>query len=343
MAKTVRLGFVGSGGMANAHLQAIAPMKDVEIVAFCDSDAEKSAARIDELKKAHPGAAPIAFTNPEAMLDSVECDAVYVLLPPFAHGAAERACIARRKPFFVEKPISNDLGLSRELAAEVASAGLLTCAGYMNRHRSGVQKARAILVQDPPAMAYGGWIGGSPNPQPGDKSIGSWWVQKDKSGGQIVEQCTHTFDVLRFLCGEAVEVYAGAARGFNKGLYNYTIDDASSVVLRMKNGGVANLMSACMANGGGGGVWLNVYAHDTTLQFTGWEHSVKILRKGADAEEIPGEGDIFALEDRIFAEAVRSGDGSRILSPYGDAVKTLELTLAANQAIATGKPVPIAG
>lgn len=341
MAATLRVGFIGSGGMASAHLKAIGPMQDAEIAAFCDVDASKSEARVAELKGIRPDAAPQTFTDPEAMLQSVAVDAVYVLLPPFAHGPAERACLAHKRPFFVEKPIGLEMGRTREIAAEVVKQGLLTCAGYMNRYRAGVQKARELLKADPAALVHGGWIGGSPNPQPGDKSIGSWWVQKDKSGGQIVEQCTHTFDVVRFLCGEAVEVFAHAANGFNTGLYNYTIDDASAVNIRFASGGVANLMSACCANGGGGGVWLNLYAHDTTFLFTGWEHSVQILRKGQEAEEIKGEPDIFAVEDRIFLDAVRSGDGSKVQSSYPDAAKTLELGLAANESIATGKPVAI--
>jgi len=337
----VRCAFVGSGGMASAHLKAIAPFHDAEIVALCDVDAAKIQQRLAELKELRPSATPRTFTNPDEMLQEVEADAVFILLPPFAHGPAEQACLRYGKPFFVEKPVGLDWGLTRELAAEVERSGLLTCAGYMNRYRAGVQKGRELLQSDPAILVFGGWIGGSPNPKPGDTNIGSWWVQKDKSGGQIVEQTTHTFDLVRFLCGEAVEVCAHAANGFNKNIYNYTIDDASSVNILLKSGAVANLMSSCSANGGGGGVSLNVYAHDTTLLFTGWEHSVKILRKGADPEEVKGEDNIFAIEDRVFLDAVSTGDGSRIQSTYPDAAKTLQLTIAANRSIATRKPVPI--
>jgi predicted dehydrogenase len=327
--------------MAGAHLKSIGPMPDAQIVAFCDIDQSKTDARVTDLKALRPDAAPQTFTDVPTMLDSVELDVVYILLPPFAHGPAELACLAHRKPFFVEKPIGLDWGRTREIAAETERLGLLTGAGYMNRYRAGVQRARELLRDDPAALVYGGWIGGSPNPQPGDRNIGSWWVQKDKSGGQIVEQCTHTFDVARCLCGEATEVFAYAANGFNRNLYNYTIDDASTVVIQFASGAVANLMSACCANGGGGGVTLNVYAHGATYLFTGWEHSLKILRKGQEPEEIKGEDDIFAVEDRAFLNAVRTGDGTLVQSTYADAARTLELTLAANESIATGKPVEV--
>ncbi|MCC7493841.1 MAG: Gfo/Idh/MocA family oxidoreductase [Fimbriimonadaceae bacterium] len=341
MSQPLRVAMIGAGGMASAHLKAIGPFEDAAVVAFCDPDAAKIEARVAELRGIRPDAAPVAYSDPATMLADADPDVVYVLLPPFVHGPAERACLAAGKPFFVEKPIGLEAGLTRELAAEVEQRGLLTCAGYMNRYRAGVSRARELLAADPPALVHGGWIGGAPNPQPGDTNIGSWWVIKEKSGGQIVEQCTHTFDVLRYLCGEAVEVYARAAHGFNTGIYHYTIDDASSVVLQLANGGVANLMSACVAGAGGGGVWLNVYARQTTCLFTGWDHAAKILRKGEPAEEIQGEPDIFSVEDRVFLDAVRSGDGSGIRSTYPDAAKTLLLTLAANESLASGRAIAV--
>ena len=49
MAGSVRLGLIGAGGMASAHLKAIAPMADAEIAALCDVSAEKCAQRAEEL------------------------------------------------------------------------------------------------------------------------------------------------------------------------------------------------------------------------------------------------------------------------------------------------------
>jgi len=40
-----------------------------------------------------------------------------------------------------------------------------------------------------------------------------------------------------------------------------------------------------------------------------------------------------ALEDEIFIEAVKNNDPSRIKSDYSDGLKTLEVTLAANESM----------
>jgi predicted dehydrogenase len=202
-----------------------------------------------------------------------------------------------------------------------------------------------MFKSDPPVIVHGGWIGATPKPPaPPGYSIVSWWVQKDKSGGQFLEQVTHTVDLLRYLAGEATEVFAYAANGFNKGVLNYTMDDAAVVNIKLKGGGVANLMAGSASNADGG-VWLNVYGTRNAARFTGWEHHAVIKRADDPLTEttIKGEPDIFAVEDRAFLDAVKSGDRSGIRSSFADAVKTLEISVAANESIATGKPVAVKG
>jgi len=335
MGRKLSVAFAGAGGIARAHLEAILKLGDlnVQVTGFADPDAERCQARLRELKAARPDTDAACFSDAVKMLRSVEADAVYIVVPPFAHGPVERYCIEHRIPFFVEKPIGLDMALVRELSQEIEQKSLLTCAGYMNRYRRGIQEARSTLQEDPAVLLHGGWIGASPARVPG-----SWWPQKHLSGGQVVEQSTHTFDLVRYLGGEAEEVYAIAAVGFNKDIPGYTIEDASAVAIRLRSGAVASVLSCCAANGGGGGVWLHVFAQNVSFLFHGWEHSLTVLRRGEDAVDVPGEPNIFEIEDRVFLNAVLTGNGTEIRSTYSDAARTLELTLAANAAIETGRP-----
>ncbi|MEM2028308.1 MAG: hypothetical protein QXS05_02855, partial [Candidatus Bathyarchaeia archaeon] len=83
----------------------------------------------------------------------------------------------------------------------------------------------------------------------------------------------------------------------------------------------------------------SVYANRTTALFTRWEHDLKLLRLNAEPLEIPGEPNIFEIEDRAFIEAVQLNDPSKILCTYMDGLKTMEVTIAANISMETGKPV----
>jgi len=333
MAKQLNVGFVGCGGMTKSHLPGVTSDPDVTVAAFCDINLDLAKERVSE----HGGK---AFADAKEMFDSVELDAAYFNLPPFAHGV-ELLAVERGIAFFVEKPINLYLDQAKEIAAAAEEKGVITCAGYMNRYRQSVNKVRELLGEDPPIMMLGGWIGKTPRPREG-VGIWTWWVQKDKSGGQFLEQVTHTVDLARFFAGDAAAVHAFKAEGFNTGTPDgYTIEDASVVNIRFKNGAIANLWAGCCANAGGTGVSLNVIANNTTALFTGWDHSVKIHQTDKKVVEMKEEREIFPKEDAAFLKAVRENDQSVVKSSYADAVKSLAISVAANESMETGKPVAV--
>jgi len=336
MADKVRLGFVGCGGIAESHLKGLVVNSYAKLAAFCDI----RSSRAEEISKRYGVADAQTFTDVGTMFDKADLDAIYFCLPPFAHGA-EIEAVKRRIPFFVEKPINLYLDQAKKIAEGVEEENILTSVGYMNRYRKGVDKVRALLADDPPILVLGGWIGRTPSLESG-ANILTWWIRKEKSGGQFHEQVTHTVDLTRFLCGEISEVHAFPAVDINKTVpETYNIEDASVVNLKFVNGGVGSLWASCSADGGGGGVTLSVYANRITALFTGWEHSLRLLRKDAEPEEMAGEPNIFAIEDEAFVEAVRKNDSSKVMCSYSDALRTLEVTLAANESMTTGSSVKI--
>ena len=334
MVDKVRIGFVGCGGIAKQHLKGLVKNPHVELVSFCDIDME----RAEIMAEKYGSENSLTFNDAEEMFDSVHLDAAYFCIPPYAHGV-EMEAVKRDIPFFVEKPVSLYLDQAERIMRAVEERKLLTSVGYMNRYRRGVQLVREVMREDPPILILGGWIG---RPPPPEAPISKWWIRKEKSGGQFHEQVTHTVDLVRFICGEISEVQAYPARGFNRGMPpTYNIEDASVVNLKLENGAIGNLWASCSSWGGGGGVSLSIYSNRTTALFKGWDHSLRLLRAGEEPEDIPGEPNIFEIEDEAFIEAVREGDPSRIMCQYADGVETLRVTLAANLSMETGKPVKV--
>jgi predicted dehydrogenase len=322
--KKLRVGFVGSGGMADAHLKGLSDadrFPDVQVAAFCDVVLERAQAQCDKYATHQPQ----PFSTPAQMLADAGLDACYILVPPFSHGDAERACIEHNVPFLVEKPIGNDLGLLRDLRDEVQRKNLITAVGYMNRYQPSVQRAKQAFSSDEPIIAYGGWLGGPPlttAPNFGKSLIGQWWVVKEKSRGQFVEQVTHTVDLVRYFLGDAVEVFAHGTTEFNKKLAaiapNYSIEVAMVVSVRFAGGAIANIMSSC-ATPVGGGITLNILGGRSSAEFSGWGHDVKLAYKDNEAntqeESIASIGDIFPVEDRAFLDAVHSVTTAKFLAP----------------------------
>jgi len=344
----LRIGFIGAGGMADAHLKGLADANqfpDAQIAAFCDVVLERAQAQCDKYTSGE--IAPQAYSTPSDMIKGAGLDACYVLLPPFAHGDAERACIEGNVPFLVEKPIGKDLGMLRELRDEIQAKNLITAAGYMNRYQPSVERAIEAFSSDEPVLAYGGWLGGPPtsdNDYMANSLIGKWWVVKEKSGGQMVEQVTHTVDLVRYFLGDAVEVFAHATSSFNKKLPNlldgYTMDDAMTTSIKFQSGALATILASA-ATPVGGNVSLEILGMKSAVKFSGWGHDVSILREGGESEEVASVGEIFPLEDRAFLDAVKTGDRAKIRTDYADAFKTAQLTVGANESAATGKPVDL--
>ena len=316
-----KLGFIGAGGIAHRHFGVLETMPDVEIAAIADPDP----ARADEAAR-RSGAR--AFADADAMLAEMALDAVYICVPPFAHGPAERACLARNLPFFVEKPLSLDLDLATEIAAEVERAGLITATGYHWRYLDTVDEARARLMENPAHLMTGFWLDGTPPPR--------WWWRTDGSGGQVVEQATHLIDLARFLAGDVVEVQAMAARRDREGFDGLDVPTATTATLRFAGGAIATLSATCLL-GWNHRVGLHVFADRLAMEIT--DHDI-MIDDGHGRPVRGAEGDPVWREDRDFIDAVQGGE-NRIRCPYGEALATHRVALAVSQAAATGAAVTL--
>jgi len=333
MPDKIKLGFIGSGGIVKSHLEhGLKDFPDVEFVGWCDLNEATAAARRREV-----GDKGRTYTDARKMLDEAKPDAVFIMLPPFAHGEAEDWVIERRLPFFIEKPVAIDLKTARRVAQGVKKHKLITSVGYMTRYRQSVQRVKELLAKQKPVYLHGGWVGAGPSNYEG---IWRWWVQKDKSGGQFLEQTTHTIDLARYLFGDVTHVYAVAVRNRRKRPRFYTIEDASMVQLTFANGAAGNLVSSCCTSQGGG-VRLEVFATDLRAMFTGWEQSVEIQLPGNESIRIPGEDKIFVKEDRAFIDSVKAGRNKGILATYDDGLKATEIACAANESMVTGKVITL--
>jgi myo-inositol 2-dehydrogenase / D-chiro-inositol 1-dehydrogenase len=193
----LRIGLVGAGGVARRHATVLHRLPDVTVAAVADPD-EQAAHTLARLVGATP------YSGANHMLVAERLDAVYVCVPPFAHGEPERSVLAAELPLFVEKPLSADLQVAEELAEEVVGKGVVTAVGYHWRHLDTVQRAAGLLADRPACLVAAEWFDKVP-PVP-------WWTTRARSGGQLVEQATHLLDLARILVGEVTAVTATGQR-----------------------------------------------------------------------------------------------------------------------------------
>ncbi|MDE0426691.1 MAG: Gfo/Idh/MocA family oxidoreductase [Candidatus Poribacteria bacterium] len=318
----VKLGFIGTGGMASAHMRNIKEnFDDAEFCAMCDISEDRAKQRAEEF-------GGNAYTDYRVMYDKEGLDAVYICTPPFAHGEQERIACEQGIAMFIEKPIHSELEPAIIINEDIQRSGVITSVGYHWRYGGNAQNAKAMLEAEPQILgALGYWIGGLPGTP--------WWRVRAQSGGQHVEQTTHIFDLARFLLGsDGKTVHGVAASGTLTDVENYDVDDISMVNIEFKNGTVANIVSCC-AMQGFGRVQLEVFTRGLVVTVGGPNQ----VNRGGETEPLSNEDG--QDRDRVFIDAVKTGDSSQILSTYSDALETLRIMLAASTSFRTGKAVDL--
>lgn len=318
MLDRVRVGFVGTGGIAGHHLKQLKEMPEVEIVALCDVVSERALARAQEFGGR-------AFGDYRRMLDEVELDALYVCVPPFAHAEIELRAAARRIHLFVEKPVSLSLEQALEVRAAIREAGILSCVGYGLRYLPATQAARRYLAGRQVAMVVADRWGGLPGTP--------WWRVMEQSGGQLVEMTTHQVDLMRYLVGDVVEVHARYAHRAFADDPSITVPDVQVATFLFEDGALGVVTTTCALTQGGGRSDMDFILRDILLHYT-----TRDLRVTPESAPQPEEVEPGPSIDQAFIRAVRTGDPSSILCDYEDGCRTLDVTLTANRSARTGKP-----
>lgn len=336
MPKHVRVAFVGAGARTVRELLDLVRLDGVQIAGLCDVEPDRARQSVERVnaRRAEGSAhiAPRIVPSVRALLDEVDCDAVYVSLPPFAHGEVEHALIDAGKALLVEKPLAVERSVAREIAAHLRERDALCLVGYQWRYGETVERARRMLEGVPIGLVLCiRWSGLPGTP---------WWRVQRLSGGMLVEQHTHSVDVMRLCCGEVEEVYAAAATALLRDVPDLTIFDVNAVTLRFASGAVGTIQNTCAAPQGG-----LPYFHSTThVVAAGMTLAIGlgklvVLRADGRQEEYVDAADANLAMNRAFVEAVATGDRSLLRSPYDDALKTFELTLAAQRSAELRRPL----
>jgi myo-inositol 2-dehydrogenase / D-chiro-inositol 1-dehydrogenase len=318
---TTRIGLVGAGFIAGRHLDALTSIEGVTVAGIADPRADRA-----EVLAARAGAA--AYAHWADLLDVERLDALWVCVPPHAHGEVETAAVERRLPLFVEKPLAADLAVAELVADAVAASGLPTATGYHWRHLDTVDRARSALAGTAIRLVGARWWGTTPPP--------TWWSRQDRSGGQVVEQATHVLDLVRVLAGEVVEVVGGAA-GSSAGARD--VPDATAAVLRFDSGAVGTISTSCVlpvftAAG------LDVIGDGIAVQLD--ESALHIRTRDGDEHAEPAVDGRTAV-DRAFVDVLSGGTAAAGLVDVAEALRTHRLAWAVSEAARTGAAVRVDG
>ena len=308
---------IGTGGIGQAHLRRLQQIPEARIAALCDIDEGRVRA------VAGPLGVPV-YSDSARLIAEAQIDALYVCVPPDAHGDMETQAAAKGLHLFVEKPVN--LYLDRGLRAweAIRKAGVMTQSGYVFRYQAGGLQLKRFLEDKPVGTAnvirWGG-IPGTP-----------WWRRYDQSGGQLVEMTTHQVDLLRWVMGEVEAV--SASYSFNRLLGDrpdVTVPDTQTALLFFRSGASATVSTSCAAGKGFRGE-MEFVIRDARVSWKG--DGIRVEPEGAYT--LPPIPDETPGIDAAFVRAVASGNPVFLRSPYDDALRSAAVTLAANVSAENG-------
>ncbi len=331
----VRAAAIGVGGIAVRHLTHLLQLPEAELVALVDLDLER--ARRGLLRAAAAQIPPLAppdiplFANTKEMLRAVAPDAVFIALPPSAHGDVEQACIEAGVAMMVQKPVALDMDTAREIQRAAEARGVITSVGYQARYSSAVDAGMSALADRTIGMAIGAYMGGLPRSR--------WWRVQAKSGGQVVEQATHVVDLMRYAVGEVASVQAAARTRLLTDVPDLDIADVSVAMLEFEGGAIGTLLNTSALHNVPGEDWnhgLTLIARDLSVRL--WLGAARIAEAGTVRSVQAAEDPMLGL-DVAFIDAVARNDPAGIRSSYADGAATLQVTLAIEESVRTGRPV----
>jgi len=129
----IRVGFIGTGGIAQGHIDTLLGFPDVRIVAVCDVDRfrrDAAAAKIDAFYGSGRCARHPDFRELAARSD---VDAVWVCTPDNWHALAAIEAIRRGKDAYVEKPLTLTIEEGRALVNAARKHGRVVQTGTQQR------------------------------------------------------------------------------------------------------------------------------------------------------------------------------------------------------------------
>jgi predicted dehydrogenase len=315
-APRLRLGLIGTGWIVPRHLRVLARLGRTDLVGVVSRNPERAAA----ITTAWGG---VGYTDLGRMLDEAAPEVAFACLPPDRSAAVCEELIRRGIPFLTEKPLGAVAADPERVAAALAGSRLVTAVGYQWRGLDFLPDLQAFLAERPAHLLIARWTGPTPGP--------TWWRHVAESGGQVVEQATHLYDLARLLLGEGSVVAAASARQARPAFPDADVDSVAAAIVRFGSGSIGSFTNSGLLPSGVVEFDLVSEGRRSTIQPDDlpdrprWTLTVEDESGTTVRESIR---DPYEVQAEAFLDAVRDDDPGRVLSSYADALETDRLTRA---------------
>lgn len=236
----MKVGFIGAGGIAKAHLKILQKIKnrDIEIAAISDINQEKA----ENLTKEFGGKAFKKYQNSLSLVD-----AVYVCTPPSLHCEEVVTTARAGKDIFCEKPMALATKDAELMIKAAKENNIKLMIGFNHRFRPATKKLREIYQ----SKELGDFISYNCNRLGwGLPSGPNWRINPDLLCGMTIESLSHDFDLMMWILDEHIDRVYGEIKNSKSELEGF--DDNMAAVVHFKSGGMASFQASWSASVGFG-------------------------------------------------------------------------------------------
>lgn len=359
----LRIGLIGSGGIARAHMHAFTEHRDeVELVAVCDIREEAARAYAAD---AGVDAAAV-YTDADALLARDDVDAVDIATIHDQHAGNAIAAARAGKHVLLEKPMACSVPEARAIVAACEDAGVTFMVAQMLRYLPHYRNVKRIVEAGELGRIWAcradSWFGAA---LPGTMTRPNWWGfdGKRNGGGCVMMVSTHQVDLLRYFVGDVVRV--SAKTWGDHPLMSNGAEDRAVASFEFANGAMGTLLSSYSARtpwmyqslllGEKGTIYTAppleggvIDQHHAPAMIASEAREERPGRNGIDAfTEVPPLMDglvgdnPFTNEIVHFARCIR--DGVEPASSGRDNLNTMEAVHGVYASAAAGRPIEVSG
>lgn len=189
------IGFIGCGGIHNAHAPSLVDNPDAYIA--CAMDVSADAVKAHQEKYG----TKCGTTDLAHLLAHDEVEAVVVCTPTGYHKAAVLAAAAAGKHILCEKPMAMNVADCEEMDAAARKAGVVLQIAFVRHFCNEWMKLREIIQEGVIGrpVVWRQISGGSGPRMP-------WFVDKEIGGGPFIDGAIHSYDFANYTFGECSNV-----------------------------------------------------------------------------------------------------------------------------------------
>lgn len=239
--RKLRIGIIGTGGIANSHIASYLKQPDVEVVAGADLIPGKAA----EFFKSHEVEAK-DFTDYKEMIDTMNLDAVSVCTYNCTHAECTIYALEHGLPVLLEKPMTVTLEEAIAIREAEKKSGKIVSVGFQPRFDANMQMIKKIVQSGELGRIYyvqtgGGRRHGIP------VSWSETFIEKDKAGlGALGDIGCYSLDMVLNAIGyptpKTVSGYKSAFFGTSTEYQSeydakrFNVDDFAAAFIRLEPG-----------------------------------------------------------------------------------------------------------